>query len=744
MFFLIPFFIQSIYSVYLSPDQRRTFRRYAELNNYTMSGREKTGIELCFLHLSDVNIKEFFMGGDKTVLQNNYEFVNRSMLMRFDSKTDDCDFTNPNISVKIVFDTVDQLSQIIEIFNIVELGYLNDFYKLLKGVSMGVLNFWKFFIGANWNPDKYIKTKGSTTYDLVTESVLSNVIYRPDPYEMLSSAIGSTLSQFSTNYTTNMTEVIIYGDDVPKLHGLTNINKQIWKMKRQNFTSKAFKAYRRRRANATKTNTSRIRPFTVFEYYSKSLGEWAGIYEYDEQGRRGLRFIDDIFYPLLHNAAYNHTFFDDIWNKISKDVSQVTINQASLLSLIYYTYKGVGSDPRWPKIKDGYYEAIYSKRSRYQFTKLKVFFNHPLIREFKIENHFSMNKRIYEIGALNRLLTYVYGHTPDNLKYTNWLRYEHPHNYLIENFRNVEEETKYYNLPPYNSTIAWIFHPGDVFDLNFWNPEAAWFSGFHPNDKRKIRPFTVIPIPIILFFMIPIPVPYPADTFAIIQWLWKYTLRSNITRQVFPFLDEFYDEPDEFMCLPAPPHVPDPRYGCSFPYIELMPPAFPPDKIAEMFDLNLCAPWRDPISQVEAMIQLVLTPSFGPLLAENPGLEVLIDLVGSVPIVGIKIINNATGEQGTDALPFGLWQCILFKLPLLIPAVGLLLAIVWGLITTIWRNLTLIIAESSAASMDEEIRILKQENMLSHKAQQMMMLTLIMYMQIQMKQDASSMLKKFT
>lgn len=665
--------------------------------------------QLCFLHLKDINIKEFF--SDKTITQNKYNFINRTRMPIFINITDDCDISNPNISIKIVFDSIEDFHEITEYFNIVEWKYLNDFYNLIKGGTMSVKKFWEFFFDTRNDPNKYIKHKNENIDEVTKFSPgFADFMEKNAPFN-LGQIVGNILNIFSLNYTTNRTIVKRVGNETPH-NWYMQVTENIQKMRNQNI-SETFLNF----------NRSRERPYTIFEHTSKSIAEWAGFYDYNEQGKRKLNIWNDVILTLVNQSTYNDTFFSDIFKKISSEVKIFTSEQIKLTSLIFNTYSRVTNDKKWEKIKNGFYDSIFSKRTNNNFMRARVFLSNPLVRSFKVEHLNIMNEKIQKISQYTNILKYVWGHTHEELKQTDYLRYDHIHNYLYD-------ETKYYNLPPIDSNTTWILHPGDVFDINFWNPDSSWFKGFHPDDDKKIRPIGALQIPLLglPFGILLTVIPIPADTFALMQWIWRYLLRSNITLTIFPFLSDFYEAPNDFLCLPAPPFLPDPRFGCEPPLIEFMPPLFPPDKIDEMFDINLCAPWRFNVyRQIEAMLQLVFTPLLGPFVEENPALKVFLNWLGDIPVIGLKIVNNATGLPGTDALPFGLWQCIIYKIPLLLIIFGILIIAAWGILLSCWTNCLLLMSSANVRSNSDEIRTIKRENMLSHKTQQIILISLLMH-----------------
>ena len=277
------------------------------------------------------------------------------------------------------------------------------------------------------------------------------------------------------------------------------------------------------------------------------------------------------------------------------------------------------------------------------------------------------------------------------------------------------EGQKDYNLPEYGSDEKWILSIFDVFDLRFWDPSESWFTGFHPVNRRKLRPLGLtILIPTALF-PVWIPVFVPSDIFSLLGWGWEYLLRSNITVTLLPFLEEYYEAPNEPNCLPAPFKVPEPFYGCAPPEIEAAPPIFPPENYTDLFVIELtsygipylpfCLPYRNPFKIVFFIIQGILTALLGPLTPNNPVINIIFDFIEK--IFGFDFILG--NGEGTEALPVGMWQCILPQLFLLIVVSAFLIVVAVVIIFSCFKNCRLAFLSSANISNENEIKDMSHE-----------------------------------
>jgi len=669
-------------------------------------------IEVCYLHLRDIDVRNFFAGVDKSIFENQYSFISKNELPKYIQSTGECNIFDNITKIRIIFsyDSMDQLHELIDLFNIVEWKYLDNFYILFQGNTVNVKKFWGFFSDVFGDPDKYLKYKNLTSYELSTNF---SKIFGPQ-YAMFSwgELIGHVMSMFVESYDIKSPSHVIYGVENMPMNWLIRINSKIVEMRNSKYVHPSLLNYDR---NAP-------RPYTIFEHSSKKFAEWMGIYDYDEQGRRRLNFIQDVFTPLLNQAVHNETFFSDIYSEISDNLELMSKNHLKLTTLIYDVFNRISSTKEWPKIKDSFYNIFYGAHLKNRWTKTKTFFSHPKISGFKYEYYGKLQRRLTDSHLLFKTLDYVYGHRHENYKMNsngiNHLRFQNPRHY----FKHPDfgrdilgeryDETKYYNIPLIGSGITTIIHPGDIFDFDFWSTRNSWFSGFAPDDNKMLRPIGFFIIPLIM----------PSDLFSMVEWGWAWVTRWNLTRTIFPFVVNRYPDADETICLPAFPYLPRPfEYGCRFPQIEPMPPLYPPEKISEAFSLSLCVPWRSPFRQIEAIPQLILTPLIGPLFESNPGLKWLNDFVASIPVIGIRLVNNATGLRGTDALPFGLWQCMLFKLPLL-GLLGLIaLIILWVAIVSTYNNFMIINNSNQSSSTVQDLEALKQDFMYNHSNLQLTM-----------------------
>jgi hypothetical protein len=257
----------------------------------------------------------------------------------------------------------------------------------------------------------------------------------------------------------------------------------------------------------------------------------------------------------------------------------------------------------------------------------------------------------------------------------------------------------------------WIFSIFDFFDIRFWSPADCWFTGFHPDDRRKLRPIGLQ----VLF----LPVLVAGDYFCIIGWVWNYTLRSNITITLLPFLEEYYEAPNEALCLPAPLRLPDPAYGCAPPTFEFAPPILDPDLYPEFFILEfcnvpplflcipLCRPYRNPFKNVLIIIQGILTTFLGSLLPENPFIGVIENILNWISLnifqfeFDFILINGDFDEYS--------WICIFPQFFLLLVVAVFLIVIGLVILDSCYKNFRDIFRTSGNESNENKVKDLSHE-----------------------------------
>jgi hypothetical protein len=217
-------------------------------------------------------------------------------------------------------------------------------------------------------------------------------------------------------------------------------------------------------------------------------------------------------------------------------------------------------------------------------------------------------------------------------------------------------------LAPYNSNITSLFNFLDIFTFGFYDPNQAYFTGYNSTDNRKFR-FWVL-----------------ADWISAVIWENKHFWRSNFTRTYIPELSKYNDAPNETQCLPEFPKRPDPRLGCRFPTFEKFPSQFGPGDFTEFIlnitQLDVWQFWNFK-AQLEMVPQLILTPLLGPIVDANPNLKAILTLIDPF----FKIINNATGLQGAEALPKFMLQINLPRFPFMLIV---LIIIIWIIIEQIY------------------------------------------------------------
>lgn len=427
-----------------------------------------------------------------------------------------------------------------------------------------------------------------------------------------------------------------------------------------------------------------------YEKWSESIGNFFGVYNYDSKGRRGLKLIDDVVVPLAKQVLDNETFLPRLWEQIKIGANEIFDRDFWIYTNFKNSLFRVMESDDWKRLVNNIYSTFSYSRFSSKLSRFKAFFNNENVYSLSSTEYGEFNRRLLKIQQLNRLLDYAYTHNNENnFKKTNLIRYTNPKDLLYPTY-NVRKRKNGLllsrNLPDYyDNTTQPIFNPLDALTLDFWwtNP---WFTGFAPGDKRKLRAIGLeLPFP---------PFIIPSDLFAVVNWVWRWTLRSNVTLTFLPFLRGYYSDPDDSACLPRFPYVPDPEYGCAPPQYELIPPIFPPENISRLFSLDLCLPWFFPWSQIEAVFQMILTPTIGNLYLTDPVTKNIVDFIGAIPYIGIKLINNATGLPGTDALPLGIWMCMLWKLPLVILGMAIAIVIIYLVALSFYNNAKIIINES--------------------------------------------------
>lgn len=207
----------------------------------------------------------------------------------------------------------------------------------------------------------------------------------------------------------------------------------------------------------------------------------------------------------------------------------------------------------------------------------------------------------------------------------------------------VNGDMHYNNLPDYNSTDQVIWHPSDYFQIEAWRVSDAHFEGFLPHQKRRPRLWI------------------PADWIAMLYWIRDWGLRASIVRTALPFLEEFLPEARPDLCLPEWPFIPDPRFGCAPLLLAPFPALYRKENIRDIYNLNMCGQWRLPHQKFAGLVQLLLTPTLGPIIEEDEQFAKFLD------VFHLRwIVNNATGLQGSDALPPAQHFCVLAAAPLTI------------------------------------------------------------------------------
>jgi len=202
-------------------------------------------------------------------------------------------------------------------------------------------------------------------------------------------------------------------------------------------------------------------------------------------------------------------------------------------------------------------------------------------------------------------------------------------------------------LPEYGSDEIWVINPADLFDLSFYNPADAFFTGFAPADRRQIRPinpfifWNVIYLSPLTFFSA-----VPADSISVTIWFVKYMLRNNITYTIFPELEAVGGQVNEPGCLPPTFKVPDTAYGCKPPTVTLIPPAGSPELMGELVNPAACIEYVNPVRSVEGFIQVMLTPSLGPFVINgSTWFQLGIDLVTMFTTLEIIVPGGVVPEK---------------------------------------------------------------------------------------------------
>jgi len=283
-------------------------------------------------------------------------------------------------------------------------------------------------------------------------------------------------------------------------------------------------------------------------------------------------------------------------------------------------------------------------------------------------------------------------------------------------------DTKYHHvqqmvLPEYGSgetRDSWSIV--DFFDLDYWNPQKSWFTGFHPDDRRILRPSgflsfplggvmflvssvvfpPIMPIANVLSFLpIVINIPIPSDSFALIGWgavwffRWSVFLKYNVTNV------ERWGEPNEALCETGFPYLPDPRYyECQPPLFEQAVGFIPSDLSTSDVDLLFCLQWIDPFSQIIGFMQIVLSPTLG----DNE--KLLPFFIFFEERLGIQLVKKD--------IPWQQGACLVGKLPFIIIIGGaiMLLGIVPIIVFCIYE-LRIVLTEDSTISNEINDKQLK-------------------------------------
>jgi hypothetical protein len=271
-------------------------------------------------------------------------------------------------------------------------------------------------------------------------------------------------------------------------------------------------------------------------------------------------------------------------------------------------------------------------------------------------------------------------------------------------------------------TTSGVFNPADVFFIGFWLPKLgntvyAHWTGFGPEDRNRFRPtgivfpigifingaimaytpwIWVVPlaqIPLLIVLTSTINLPIPADSISAVVWAAKWATRIDIARQYIPFLNETSPPANMMECLPPFWFLPDYRYGCRAPQMNLIPSLHPEHLKYAAFSLNRCLNVSIPFTEIPAFIQIITTAAFGPFVEVNPLLKWLNEQLTRLVGPRFALINYDTYNN---------WVCILGKAPLVLVVLIIggfaLIVFTYNMWTQI--KLLVVIASSESAHID--------------------------------------------
>lgn len=603
--------------------------------------------KLCYLHTNDIDLENFFYQFkevDANFKFNKFDLTLDQFLKM--EKLNECEFGDNSTYIKIIFDgkTIDEMIRFLEYFGMDKNKKLREFYNITMNIgSSPLISIWKYY-------KKFISNNNDNNNNNDTSSIESKI----DITNLtVDSILGSYLSMFGN--LKNRTLIKKMNDTVPRNFFLdTNIMINIMRKngeyeKRRNTTKKFIDShsYFVNETDPITQTTTRYRIFKSWkngntwpEKISDKIGQFFGVYKDDGNGKHAFRIFDDFITPLIIKIKTDKTYLNRLWDRTKNTAFEIYKPQIDFFGTVF-------SKEHVSILGNALYNFLI--RNRYNsimntYEKVKLFVSNPLVQGFKAEEVRKMNKRIEKIDKLGKMIFNSYEVNPNDKK-IRYLRQSSLPDIFLENPINPGKIFK--NLPDaYNTNRTWYFDFADIFDLNFWNPNASTFTGYAPWDKRTFR------------------VVVPADWISLGIQTGEYIIRSNITMTFLPWLRRFYALPNEAMCLPEPLMIPDPRYGCQLPDFALFPSLYPEDDIEGFFSEFLCLRWNTPWKDFEAVLQIILTPSLGPYVSGNQPLTLALNLVQSIPIIGLKLVNNETGLQGSQALPKGISLCLLPKLPL--------------------------------------------------------------------------------
>jgi len=613
----------------------------------------------CILNIGDIDEPRIF-------------FKNRSMSYNFQTLKDtgdnqtkiynltDCDFLNPNISIKYKLNlenpkAVQNFITIVDIFKIKELKYQRNFLQLISNTknnnTISAYGLWDFWYKTMYSDENLTDQE----YIVDNQIQIENQKTKPTLMSLLNLFLPKT-------YTVNKTLNTKRGDEV-------KYNKWYFRLYDDVLTNREEDVYN---TIWFKFNELEENNKTIFDVIGNNLQESLGFYNYDNHGRKALSFKDS-FNSMFWGLLKNPFLLDEDFKKLTDHFKKSYIEIIPLFNHLYYFYFKFTTNKHWVDIKDRFYYLKSTLLSELNNAK-RLFYTF----DFTIEPVDTMNKKLKDQFFNQKLSMYMHSQTHKHLTRTNYLRH--------------------YNLPEYGSEDEWVLELQDLFDLDFYNPKKSHFEGFGPEDKKTLRPLSFM-----AWTILPLPTSFvPADTLSLFVWGWKWIMRSNKTRFYLPFLEDFYEPPDEEICLPAFPYLPDPAFGCSAPSISFLAPLIPIYKLPEFLTPGSCFAYVNPIRGIEGVFQIIFSRNLGKFVQDS---SVLTWFVNLFPI---KIIP-------TEELPYNVGICLLPKIILLIPLFCLFLFAVWIGIKMYYDQAMEIILESSKEGASGDIESLKQEVYYQHK-----------------------------